>query len=257
MTSRPSPPDTDPDAVGGHADARAGALPHHGAASRVAAAVVTTLVAVLLTASVALHDALSHAAEVAGGMLAGHAVLGPLTFAALAAVSAALAFFSSVAIVPAGVAAWGVWPTAGLLGAGWVAGGLGSYAAARWLGRPVLRHLVRLESLAPYEHLIAEDTPFGVILLFRLALPSEVPSYVLGLARYPAGKYAASLALVEVPFALGTVLAGAEFLERRVVPLAALLAAGTLAAVVAIWLLRRRLSRGALPPPRAAATGAR
>lgn len=236
MTSPPSPPRADPGAS---------PLPHHGAGPRVVAALVTALVVALLMGSVALHDALSRAAAVAGGMLADHPVLGPFVFAALAAASAVLAFFSSVALVPAGVAAWGTWTTSVLLAAGWIVGGLTAYAAARWLGRPVLRHLVRLETLAPYEHLIADDTPFGVILLFRLALPSEVPTYLLGLARYPAAKYAASLFLVEVPFAVGTVLAGAEFLQRRLAPLVALLAAGALVAVAAVWLLRRRLSRGA------------
>lgn len=166
---------------------------------------------------------------------------GPAIFVALAAASAMLAFFSSAALVPAGVVAWGMPTTAALLSLGWLLGGLLSYGSARGLGRPLLAHLAPVEFLAKYERRVSRDTPFGVVLLFQLALPSEIPGYVLGLARYPLARYLAALALVEAPYAAVTVWLGQEFLQRRLAPLLAVLAAGALVGAVALHLLRRHL----------------
>lgn len=167
---------------------------------------------------------------------------GPAIFVALAAASAMLAFFSSAALVPAGVVAWGMPTTAALLSLGWLLGGLLSYGSARGLGRPLLAHLAPVEFLAKYERRISRDTPFGVVLLFQLALPSEIPGYVLGLARYPLARYLAALALVEAPYAAVTVRLGPSSSSGDS-PLLAVLAAGALVGAVALHLLRRHLDR--------------
>ena len=171
---------------------------------RALALVVLVVALIALAWSDAMHGAALRLLEASKAIIAGHAIAGPLVFIAIAAVSAMLAFFSSAILVPAAVVAWGPVPSALLLWAGWMLGGLASYGVARRLGRPVLHRLAPWRSLAPYEQRIARDTPFGVVLLFQLALPSEIPGYVLGLMQYPLRRYLLALAIAELPYAVGT-----------------------------------------------------
>ncbi len=159
-------------------------------------------------------------------------VLGLLAFVGFAAASAMLAFVSSAVIVPAGVLVWGEGVCALLLWLGWILGGASSYALSRYLGRPVVKSLSSGPTLERYEKRISDRTPFGMVLLFQLALPSEVPGYLLGLARYRFWKYAAALALAELPYALATVYLGDSFLQRKTVPL---IAAGIVVAAFSSW----------------------
>jgi uncharacterized membrane protein YdjX (TVP38/TMEM64 family) len=69
--------------------------------------------------------------------------------------------------------------------------------------------------IASYEKMIPRDAPFGLILLFQTALPSEVPGYLLGLARYPFRKYLLALAISELPYAVATIYLGEGLIERR------------------------------------------
>lgn len=213
--------------------------------SRAVAAIVVALLVVAVSASAALHESLVRVFEVVRAILDAHPILGPAIFVLLAAVSAMLAFFSSAALIPAGVVTWGMWETAALLSLGWLLGGVATYLTARYLGRPLLAHVARSETLTHYESRIARETPFGIIFLFQLALPSEIPGYVLGMVRYPMAKYLVALALVEIPYAAATVWLGQEFLLRRIIPLVAVLGVGALVGGAAVALLRRRLERPA------------
>jgi uncharacterized membrane protein YdjX (TVP38/TMEM64 family) len=208
---------------------------------RLVTVALLAVVIVMLTASAALHDKLVILLQRSQEVLGGHPVGGPIAFVLLAAASALLAFFSSAPIVPAGVVTWGMGTTALLLASGWFLGGLVAYSLARWVGRPVVSRLTKPGRLAAWERRMGRHTPFGVVFLFQLALPSEVPGYVLGLVRYPLHRYAAALLLVEAPFAIITVWIGEEFLARRVVPILAVLAGVALVGGAATAWLRRRL----------------
>ncbi len=190
----------------------------------------------LVAASSSLHTALLRLLADAETVIIHHPVGGPTVFFLLAAVSAMLAFFSSVVIVPVAVYAWGKLACLALLWAGWLVGGVGAYAIGRFLGRPVVAALMSADALERYQQRISAHAPFRLVLLFQLALPSEIPGYLLGLARYNLWKFTAALAIAELPFALGTVYLGASFLERRI-PL--LLAIGALGIAFSVWAARR------------------
>jgi uncharacterized membrane protein YdjX (TVP38/TMEM64 family) len=147
-------------------------------------------------------------------------VLGASVFVIFAAVSAMLAFVSSAVVVPIGVYVWGKTISVALLLAGWVLGGVAAYTISRYLGRPAVRALTSHPALERYGDGISANAPFGLVLLFQMALPSEVPGYVLGLVRYHFGKYLAALALAELPYAVATVYLGESFVQRRIVVLA-------------------------------------
>jgi uncharacterized membrane protein YdjX (TVP38/TMEM64 family) len=208
--------------------------------ARAVALVVAVAALVALASSDAVHQAVLQVLEAAKGIMVAHPVAGPTLFVVLAAASAMLAFFSSAVLVPAAVYAWGPAATAALLWLGWILGGLSAYALAWWAGRGALRWIAPGRSFTRYEERFRERVSFGSVLLFQLALPSEIPGYVLGLARYPLAKYLAALAIVEVPYAVGTMLIGASFVSRDI---GMLLGVGTAAAVGVVVVARALKSR--------------
>jgi len=181
-------------------------------------AVALVLLCVALAAvasSEALHSALLSVLDASEQIIRVHPVLGATLFVLFAAVSALIAFVSVAVIVPVAVYTWGQATSILLLWFGWMLGGVFAYGIARLLGRTVVRWLTAEAGLKRLESRISRSTPFSLVLLLQLALPSEIPGYLLGLVRYPLFRYLAALALAELPYAIATVLLGASFLERR------------------------------------------
>jgi uncharacterized membrane protein YdjX (TVP38/TMEM64 family) len=183
------------------------------------------LLLVLVASSARLHGWLVSLLPTAEALIRARPVLGGLVFVLFAAASAMLAFVSSAVIVPVGVFVWGTSITMALLLLGWVLGGACAYSIGRFLGRSAVRALAPSSMLERYETRVSQRAPFAFILLFQLALPSEIPGYVLGLVRYHFGKYLAALTLAELPYSVATVFLGAGFVERRIALLVAVGAA--------------------------------
>jgi uncharacterized membrane protein YdjX (TVP38/TMEM64 family) len=213
---------------------------------RIAATAFAIAALVLIASSDVLHAALVGLFEAADRAIGAHPVAGAALFVLFSGGSAMLAFFSSSLLVPAAIVAWGRTAAALLLWLGWILGGVVSYALARRLGRPVVALLGAAAPLAAWEERISRRAPLSVALLFQLAVPSEVPGFVLGMVRYPFRRYLAVVALGELPFAIGTVFVGASFLERRTPLLVALGAAGIGISLLAFRVLQGRL-RGEHP----------
>ncbi|NMO22067.1 TVP38/TMEM64 family protein [Pyxidicoccus fallax] len=195
----------------------------------------------LLASSESFQSGLRRVLEAAAPIISEHPFWGALLFILLSALSAMLAFFSSALLLPVALHAWGKTVCALLLWVGWMLGGATAYGIARAWGRPVIRRLTSARGLARYEERISRRTPLGLVFLFQLAVPSEIPGYVLGLARYGLRRYLLVLALAELPYAVATVYLGASFLEQRTVMLVGLGLAGILFGVWAFHVLRQRL----------------
>lgn len=196
----------------------------------------------LLASSDDLYSALVGVLDVAAKLIDERPVLGAVSFVVLSGLSAMLAFVSSSVLVPVALVAWGKLACMLLLWVGWMLGGAAAYAIGRWLGRPVVEWLLPEGALERYERRIPEHPPFGLLVLLQLAMPSEVPGYLLGLLRLPFRRYLAALALAEAPYAVGTVYLGASFLERQLGLLIALGAAGALFMALSVRMLHRRLA---------------
>jgi uncharacterized membrane protein YdjX (TVP38/TMEM64 family) len=203
--------------------------------------VLACVVLALVGTSDDLHSALLGVLDAASKLIATRPVLGAVLFVLLSALSAMLAFVSSAVLVPVALYAWGKMACAALLWLGWILGGATAYTLGRFLGRPVVRWLLPTATLDRYEDRVSNQTPFGLIVLLQLALPSEVPGYLLGLVRYSFGRYLLALAIAEIPYALGTVYLGASFLDRQLVVLLGLGAAGAIFMGLALRVLHRRL----------------
>jgi uncharacterized membrane protein YdjX (TVP38/TMEM64 family) len=196
---------------------------------------------VLLASSDAFQSALTWLLTRAGPVIEAHPFWGAALFILLSAVSAMLAFFSSAVLVPVAIHTWGEAVCVVLLWCGWMLGGLCAYGIARSWGRPVVRRLVSSELFGRYEERISQHSSFGLVLLFQLAVPSEIPGYVLGLARYGLRRYLRVLAVAELPYAVGTVYLGSSLLAQRSFVLLALGVLGIFFSAWALHALRRRL----------------
>ena len=194
-----------------------------------------------LTTSEALHEALLELLSASRSIIEQHPVQGAWLFVLLAAVSAMFAFVSIAIVAPVAVYVWGEPLSMLLLWVGWILGGAAAYGIARFFGRAVVHWLTGDAMLHRLEKRVRSDAPFGLILLFQLALPSEIPGYVLGLVRYRFAKYLAALALGEAPYAVATVYLGANFVEARSGLVLALGLSLAALSVGAFYFLRKRL----------------
>jgi uncharacterized membrane protein YdjX (TVP38/TMEM64 family) len=176
-------------------------------------------------------------------MEAAHPVWAVVAVLIFSALSAMLAFVSAAVIAPFMVATWGAPLACLLLWLGWLLGGALAYTIGRTAGRPAITRLLSPEHLAKYEAFVSQRAPFGLVLLFQLALPSEVPGYLLGLARYTFGLYLLSLALGELPYAVGTIYLGAGVMDGRLAQAAGVGLAVALLSAWAYRALHRRLAR--------------
>jgi uncharacterized membrane protein YdjX (TVP38/TMEM64 family) len=127
-----------------------------------------------------------------------------------------------------------------LLWVGWILGGVCAYTISRYFGRTVVNALRAGPALERYEARISQRASFGLVLLFQLAVPSEVPGYLLGLIRYPFWQYLGALALAELPFAIVATYLGDSFLERRTYLLMGVGAAVAAFSAWALYTLHRR-----------------
>jgi uncharacterized membrane protein YdjX (TVP38/TMEM64 family) len=199
-------------------------------------------VLVAIASSDLLHQGLLRLVDAAKAVVNASPLLGMSGFVVLAAASAVLAFFSSTVLVPVAVDAWGNGLSLFLLWTGWWLGGMCTYGVGRSLGRSLVVYMVSVEALTRFESRITARAPFGLVLLFQFALPSEIPGYVLGLARYNFGKYLLALGLAELPYAVGAIYLGESVLQRRVMVLVAIGVAGALLAAWALRTLQKRLA---------------
>ena len=203
---------------------------------------VLTIGLAALATSDGLHTALVEVLAASDAIITGHPVVGIVLFVAWAAASAMLAFASVAVLLPVAVYTWGTPTSIALLWVGWTLGGVCSYAAGRYLGRAVIKWLSVEALLHRLEGRMGPATPFGLVLLFQLALPSEIPGYFLGLVRYSFPRYLLALALVELLYAVAMVYLGAGFVERRTDVILVTGAAVALLSVAASYALRRKMT---------------
>ncbi|HEX6640295.1 MAG TPA: VTT domain-containing protein, partial [Thermoanaerobaculia bacterium] len=195
---------------------------------------------VLAITAVAIADPLRRAVlsaiDAVEPMIQRHSFAGAVVFVLLSALSAMVVFFSTAVITPIAVEAFGPRTTLLLLWFGWCLGGMAAYAIGRFFGRRVVIWFVDPKTLQEYESRARTFVSFGHIILFQLAVPSEIPGYILGLARCRFRTFAAAMILAELPFAIGAVYLGESFLRGDALLLLAIGVAG----VALSWTAFRR-----------------
>ncbi len=200
--------------------------------------IIGVIVAALLAYSEDIHRQVVTVIALAEPVIATSPVFGAVVFVLLAALSAMLVFFSGLLLVPIGIEAWGPLVCFLLLWSGWFLGGVITYSVGRRFGRPAVLRMLSEEKMARYENRIPQSGSFVTALLTQLVLPSDITGYFFGLLGYPARVYLGSLALAELPYALGAVYLGTAFMERQYLALVSIGALGLLIFGV-VWLRRR------------------
>ncbi len=127
-------------------------------------------------------------------------------FVALAVLSVMLISFSSIWLVPIATTLWGNPLTFAILLVGWLLGSIFSYLIGKYAGYPIVRKIISEEKINNYSNVLARTREsFNLIILSRFVLPSEIPGYLLGIARYPFFKYLLATTISEIPYAFVTV----------------------------------------------------
>lgn len=141
---------------------------------------------------------------------------GGFIFISLSALSAMFAPLSTVPFVPVAILIWGDVITSIFLLSGWLIGGAAAYFIGRYVSMEIVRGFVFFERIRYYHQRISARLEFLIVFLFRLAMPAEIPGYVLGILRYDFVRYFIATFLAELPFAViivygsGALIAGQQ-----------------------------------------------
>ena len=193
------------------------------------------------------REGLSHLLEAVQAQVEDHPVRGAVLFVLYAvlyaALGAMLAFVSSSVLVPVAIYAWGQQMAFLLLWIGWLVGGMASYGIGRFLGRWMLRGLTPAGQIVAYERRIGAKAGFPLVFLFQLAMPSEIPGYVLGLLRYAFALYVLILALAELPYAIGVTYLGGALMSGQMIRFALVAPAGIALLAYALRYLHKLLEQ--------------
>ena len=106
------------------------------------------------------------------------------------------------------------------------------------MARPLLNRLGYEEKLDKYQKWVGKRMPFWGVLLFCIAIPSEVPGYLFGSVRYSFVKFFAAMGIAEAVYAVGVIVVGENLLTDKPLPLLLAIAAIVLVAAGAGRLLK-------------------
>ncbi|MBU1160119.1 VTT domain-containing protein [Patescibacteria group bacterium] len=182
----------------------------------IAVFIAIAVVAVFLYFSVSLRELFLEYVVAIGDYLQKNKTLGAIIFVAISALSVLISPFSSVPLVPSAIMAWGNFLTFGLLIAGWMIGAIFAYLIGSFSRKKIIARFVSLEKIEYYKQKISARSQFFLVLLFRLAIPSEVAGYTLGIVQYNFNKYIIATFLSEVPFAFFTIYLGSVLISGRI-----------------------------------------
>ena len=130
-------------------------------------------------------------------------LLSALAFIAIILIATVVAPVTALPLVPALAPIFGPLQTAIYAVLGWGMGAVIAFLLARHIGRPLLAHLVSLESLTRYESKIPPTLTFWGLVGLRMVLPVDVLSYAIGLvSTISLPTYTAATLIGIVPFAL-------------------------------------------------------
>lgn len=194
-------------------------------------------------ASSSAQNALVKYAGSIGDYFRENRILGGFIFTFVSAAAVLLSPFSSVPLVPSAIMAWGNFLTFWFLYLGWIIGGIVAYFVGSFFRERIIKRFITLEKVEYYKERISANSQFWLVLLFRLAIPSEAASYTLGIIRYHFWKYLIITILTEIVFALFVVYSGAILLSGKILYFGAVLLAGGAAVYFLYRYVQHRLKK--------------
>lgn len=190
-------------------------------------------IAIIFWSSTLLQDYFQSAVTFLQNNGSSHPYLSIGLFVGLSALSAMFFSFSSVWFVPVAVILWDRPLTVFLLLISWMLGGTISYLIGQYGGYPIVKKFISLKQMDDYQDLITKQLGFWTIFLFRFTLPSEIPGYLLGIAKYPFAKYFLVTLLAEAPYAVYSVYAIDSIIHKE----QTIFAITAIIWIIAAWIL--------------------
>lgn len=178
-------------------------------------ALALIFVGVIFWSSGFLQDILAEAQGFVGDYIEESPLLAVLVFIGLAVVAIIVSPFSSAPLIPLVIPVWGEELTIVLLVCGWLIGGIGAYIIGSVFGSPFFSETKTMQSIKYYQSRISGKTEFGLVMLFRFAIPSEIGGYVLGIIRYHFAKYIAVTLSYEIFSAVTLVYLSDAFISNN------------------------------------------
>jgi uncharacterized membrane protein YdjX (TVP38/TMEM64 family) len=166
-------------------------------------------------------------------------VLSMLVFMLLTSLAATVVFVGIFPLVPSALMLWGPEVTFALLMAGWMFGDVVLYFVGRGVGGDTISRTSFFSKVdALRERLKGKE--FFLILLLRIALPTELFGYVLGVMKYSFVPYVLVTILAELPFAALTVYGADAFLKGNIFAILGAVILATVVITVAAFVAKRR-----------------
>lgn len=198
-------------------------------------------IGVLFWSSLSFREIFQYASDFVAIYIDNNPILAALIFIGLGAIAVIISPFSSAPLVPLVVPIWGETLTIFLLVLGWIIGGVGVYIIGSFLGSPLLSHNATLEKVNFYRARISKKAEFGLVLLFRFAIPSEIAGYVLGIIRYQFIKYIIATLIYEIFSAATLVYLSDALVSGRPLYFIVFLAIILIVTGASLYALRRKI----------------
>jgi uncharacterized membrane protein YdjX (TVP38/TMEM64 family) len=176
---------------------------------------IAIAIAVLFLYSVTLQETYYRLIDAAGTQIQQNHVRGIILFVIIEALAVMISPFSSVPLLFVAIGIWGRGMALFYSMIGGIIGAIGSYAIGSYALYRLLKRIIPISEIEYYRKRIAHRASFWIVLLFRLAMPVEIPGYVLGIARYPFWKYLLATAIAYVPFYALTIYAGDALIKKN------------------------------------------
>jgi uncharacterized membrane protein YdjX (TVP38/TMEM64 family) len=179
--------------------------------------------------------------EIISNFFREHTIIGAVVFVLISGVAVILFPFSSVPLIPSAIMVWGNMLTVCMLIFGWFFGGWSAYFIGGYASKKIISRYFDAEKIEFYKNKISSRAQFWFVILFRLAIPSEITGYTLGVIRYPLGRYLIATLLTEIPFAFAAVYLGTVLIEGRFLLFALLLVFVAAMAALASYFFHRKI----------------
>lgn len=141
---------------------------------------------------------------------------GMFLFIGISSLSILLSPFTSVPLVPSAILAWGNFLTFLLLIVGWTIGSVFAYYIGSYSRKKIIKHFTSFNKIEYYKKTMSSHSQFWLVLFFRLAIPSEIASYTLGIIRYDFVKYLIITLFAELPFAFFVVYSSSALVNKKI-----------------------------------------
>jgi len=197
----------------------------------------------LLVFSLTFQGAYAEFIDVLKVRLRGGGPGAPLIYIGLSALAVMLSPFSVVPFSIIAISLWGKALTLLYVMIGSLLGASIAYAIGAQAIHRLMKFLIPAEKIRRYTEIINDKSSFLLVSLFFLAMPAEVPAYVLGAGRYSYWKFILAATIAYLPFELLAIYAGDAFLHRDVFVLGTLMALFSTLFCIALFSLHRRIGR--------------